>query len=193
MTRRRAIALGCALGLALGAISAAPSLVAYAQELTPIDGAGEPVDFSLEETSGATRTLSEARGRVVVVFFEDRDHVEENRELKLTLHEFVRGNHLEEQVRTYAVANVDGIDGVLRDVARQAIRAVASRYGIQILLDWDGTLLASPFDCANSASNVLLLDRAGRIRWRHSGPFTATDRTAFFRALRHLIREPQAH
>ena len=43
----------------------------------------EPADFSLEETSGQTRTLAAVRGRIAIVFYEDREHTPDNQELKL--------------------------------------------------------------------------------------------------------------
>lgn len=174
--------------LAVIALAMAAASVSAQDVLSP-DVRGPVVDFALEETSGATRRVSDAAGRVVIVFFEDREHTEDNRELKLTLHRYIVDNHLEDQLRVYAVADVHSIPSMVRDVARSAIRAIANEYGIQILLDWDGTLLAPPFDMAEGAANVALIDRTGRIAWRHTGAFGEADDTAFFRALRRLIRE----
>lgn len=175
----------------------APSLVAlvllalavpaWGQDATAPRGA--PVEFALEETSGATRTVSEARGRIIALFFEDREHTEDNHALKLTLHQYIVDNGLSDRMRIYAVADVHAIPDVVRDVARTAIRAIASEYGIQILLDWDGVLLAPPFSMAAGAANVALLDREGRIAWRHAGAFGEAETSDFFRALRRLLRE----
>lgn len=173
------------------ALSFAASIAASAlgQEPTPVAERGAPVDFALEETSGTTRTVHEASGRIIVLFFENREHTEDNRDLKLTLHRFLVDNHLEDQVRIYAVADVHSIPDLMRDIARTAIRSIADQYGIQILLDWDGALLAPPFRMSETAANVALLDREGRIAWRHTGAFGAADDTAFFRAFRRLLRE----
>ncbi len=178
--RRRSIAIAALATLvALGS--------ARAQEVEP----GAPVDFALEETSGQTRTMSAVRGRVVIVFYEDREHTDTNRELKLTLHRFIEDNGLRGDTTTYAVANVGGIaDGVIRDMARSAIRAVASQYGIQILLDWEAALQAAPFSFRGDDANVALVDRAGRIRWRHSGAIGDVERRSLFRTLRRLLSEP---
>lgn len=176
---------------ALASVTIAPAVVggaAHAQDVEPL---GEPVDFSLEETSGQTRSLGAVRGRVVVVFYEDREHTELNRDFKMNLHQFVQDNHLGSQMTTYAVANTGGIgDGVIRDMARTAIRAIASQYGIQILLDWDGLLQRAPFSFRDDEANLALIDRQGRIRWRHAGAVGETERRSFYRALRGLLREP---
>ncbi|GAB4203296.1 MAG: hypothetical protein OHK0013_17330 [Sandaracinaceae bacterium] len=148
----------------------------------------EPADFSLEETSGVTRTLTEARGRLVVLFYEDREHTPDNQELKQLLHRFIEDNGLRGRVTTYGIANVAGVDGVVRDLARAAIRAVASQYGIQILLDWDGALQRAPFSMPASGSTIAVLDREGRLRYRQTGAHIGEQRTAFFRVLRQLLR-----
>jgi hypothetical protein len=170
--------------LGLGALVGA----ARAQEITP---PSEPVDFSLEETSGQMRTMAAVRGRVVVIFYEDRAHTDTNRDFKLTLHRFIVDNQLRDQTTTYAVANVSSIEGgVIRDMARTAIRAIASQYGIQILLDWEGALQSAPLSMRDGDANLALVDRSGRLRWRHTGAIGETERTAFFRMFRRLLREP---
>ena len=189
-TVRFAGAIILALALSAAPIAAtAAAQVASGGAFTPLDARGAPADFSLEETSGVTRTLAEARGRVIVLFYEDREHTEDNVALKRELHQYIVDNHLEERIRVYAVADVHSIPDAIRDMARTVIRAVASEYGIQILLDWEGALLASPFSMTEGAANVALFDGAGRMAWRFVGALGAADQTAFYRALRHLLRE----
>ena len=62
-------------------------------------------------------------------------------------------------------------------------------YGIQILLDWEGALLASPFSLSEGAANVVLFDTEGRIAWRFVGALGDTGESSFYRALRGLLRE----
>jgi hypothetical protein len=175
--------------ICLSLVLLAAALPAWGQDVLAAEGRGAPVEFALEETSGATRTISEARGRVIALFFEDRAHTDDNRELKMTLHRFMEDNHLSDQMRVYAVADVHEIPGVIEEVARTAIRAIAAEYHIQILLDWDGVMLAAPFSMTPAAANVALLDRSGRIAWRHAGAFGESETSEFFRALRRLLRE----
>jgi cytochrome oxidase Cu insertion factor (SCO1/SenC/PrrC family) len=191
--------------LALGGLGifapAAPSAV-RAQETLPVTPPvtapssgppvlSEPLDFDIEETSGVTRNLRALRGRIVVVFHEDREHTDTNRALKMELHQFIQDNALGSEITTYGIANLHGVEGVIRDLARTAIRAMAAQYGIQILLDWEGVLLAAPFSCADHEANFLLIDRQGRIRYRHAGVIEGTERTAMYRVLRALIHEPR--
>jgi hypothetical protein len=187
--RRFSVLAASGLAALVVATASAQEPDAAGPAVVPADARGAPTDFSLEETSGTTRTLTEARGRVIILFYEDREHTEDNVELKRELHQYIADNHLEEQVRVYAVADVHSIPGAIRDMARAVIRAIASEYGIQILLDWEGALLASPFSMTAGAANVVLFDTAGRVAWRFVGELGPADDTAFYRALRHLLRE----
>ncbi len=192
MSSRTLAGLGVGLAVALGAWLAASDLSVHAQA-TPAPAAppvlSEPTDFSLEETSGATRSLSDVRGRVGVVFYEDREHTSDNQDLKLTLHRFVQDNQLSGRMTTYAVANVGRLDGMMRDMARTAIRAIAAQYGIQILLDFDGTLQRAPLSFPATGATIALFDRLGRMRYRVTGAHTAAQQTELFRTLRQLLRE----
>jgi cytochrome oxidase Cu insertion factor (SCO1/SenC/PrrC family) len=177
--------------LALSALASAQDAGVHATS-TDVIAPTAPVDFDIEETSGTTRNLRDLRGRVVILWYEDREHTDTNYALKLELHQFIVDNHLENDVTTYGIANVLGVDGVIRDMARGAIRTMAQRYGIQILLDWDGVLQHAPFDCADAAANFVLIDRQGRIRYRHTGEMMGSHRTEMYRVLRRLLHEHAA-
>lgn len=191
MSWRAIGALGLGLVVLCGSL-AVQERVARAQ--TPPSAAepavlSEAAEFALEETSGVTRTLSEVRGRVAIVFYEDREHTPDNQDLKLTLHRFVEDNGLRGRMTTYGVANVAGIDGVVRDMARTAIRAIAAQYGIQILLDWQGALQRAPFGFPATGATIAIFDRDGRMRYRVTGAHTAAQQTELFRTLRRLLRD----
>jgi hypothetical protein len=175
---RVALLAALALGFCLGWSAASNGLAQDAPEF----------DFRLEETSGQMRTMREARGRIVVVFYEDRAHSSDNDAFKHELYRFVQDNHLEARMRTYAIADVRGVEGVMRDMARAAIRGIASRYGIQLLLDWDGSLQSAPWSFADGAANVMLFDAHGQPAWRHTGTLGASQRSEFYRALRAHLR-----
>lgn len=191
-TLARGIARALVVALVAGLVTAPLTSLdrAHADEprAASVPTLSAPLDFSFEETSGATRTLREVRGRVVLVFYEDREHARDNLELKLRLQRFVIDNGLGDRTRTYAVANVAGVDGVSRDVARFVIRTIAERHGIQLLLDWEGALQRAPFGFPSAAPTVALFDGEGRLRHRASGTLDASGEREVFRVLRHLLR-----
>jgi hypothetical protein len=173
--------------LALGLATLALGLACLA---TPVgraqDAAERPVvDATLDSMRGGRRTLSAERGRrVIVLFYEDRPHVEDNDALKGELNRFLRDNHLEERLVLYGVANLGDVGGVPQALVREMIRPLLDRWGADILLDWEGVMRRPPFDFPTHAAVVALVDRDGRIAWRHTGRVGDTERRAFYRALR---------
>ncbi len=146
------------------------------------------VDFALESTTGVTRTLRSERGRVVVVFYEGRDNARDNEDFKRTLHRFIQDNSLDEEVTAYAIADVSSVSSLVRGVVRSVVRRVAEEHGIELLLDWSGGLQEPPFGFQPGAANTAIIDRAGRIAWRHHGVIDDDSRRSFYSAFRAELR-----
>lgn len=189
------VALCCAAALLLLAVGAsAQDASPGSRASAPIVGAapGAPVDIELESalTGRATR-LSTLRSRVVVLFYEDREHIPQNEDLKGTLQRFIADNHLEPQLMLLPVANADGYAYAPVDaIVRSGLAEGARRMGMDILIDWDRRLHASPFSLRGGASNVVVIDRSGRILFRHVGRVEEAQRTELFRAIRQALRTP---
>lgn len=148
---------------------------------------GPPLDFRLESTRGGYRTLREARGRVVVLFFEDQDHTSLNMDFKRRLQQLIAQNSLGSVSRVYAVADIFD-HRAMQAVVRPFVVRAANQAGIDLLLDWDGVLRRPPFGLRSLSANVVLLDPQGRSVYRHYGRMTDADQTEFFRVFRQLIR-----
>lgn len=159
------------------------ALAASAQDASPM-----LVDATLESMRGGHRTLSDERGhRVVVVFYEDRDHVEENSTFKGDLSRFVTDNDLDDRVVMYGVANLADVGMVPQAFVRQMIAPLVDRWGSDILLDWDGVMRRDPFSFPTAATTCALIDRSGAIAYRYTGVIDETQRRAFYRVLRAAI------
>lgn len=165
-----------------------PLPVADAQE-APVaeaqDALAPVVDATLDAMRGGQRSLAAERGRrVVVLFYEDRPHVEDNDVLKGELRRFVVDNHLDERVVLYGVANLADVGMVPQAMVRRMISPLVERWGSDILLDWRGVMRQAPFSFASDAANVAIIGRDGRIVWRHVGTVDSDRRREFYRALR---------
>ncbi len=149
----------------------------------------EPVDARLESAlRGEHVQLASFRYRVNVAFYEDRAHTGDNEALKGELGRFIADNHLEGRLAMLALANASDYNyAPASSLVRTGVRAVAERIGIDILLDFDGTMLRAPIRCQNAASNVLVIDRAGRILFRHSGIVGSSERTQLYRTVRRAL------
>jgi len=157
--------------------------VASAQEAPPT-----LVDGTFESMRGGERTLSSERGRrIVVVFYEDRNHIDDNTTFKGDLQRFVVDNHLDDRVVVYGVANLGDVGAVPHALVRSMISPLLDRWGTDILLDWEGTMRATPFSFPTDATTCAIIDRAGAIIYRHTGVIDDAERRAFYRALRGAI------
>lgn len=167
---------------------------AIAQEAPLGAAAGETgaplVDATLESVRGGRRTLRDERGRrVVVLFYEDRPHIEDNEAIKGNLRRFIASNGLDDRIVVYGVANLgDFGNAAPRALVRQMIAPLEDRWGAEILLDWDGVLRHPPFSFATNAANIGVVDREGRLVWRHTGALDREGTRALYRVLRRALR-----
>lgn len=164
------------------------ALAAHAQDTAAPVVVPTLVDATLDSMRGGQRTLSAERGhRVVVLFYEDRDHVEDNSAFKGDLNRFVVDNHLDDRVVMYGVANLAEVGMVPQALVRQMIAPLVDRWGSDILLDWNGTMRSAPFSFPTSATTCAMIDRSGAITYRYTGVIDEAQRRTFYRMLRAAI------
>lgn len=148
----------------------------------------EAVDVELETATGERRRLSEHRGRVVVLFWEDREHQTENTALKDELARHAADASLRREVVVVGVGDVSRFDfSPARQIVRAALGAVSRVAGIELWLDWTGALGHPPFGLAPGRSNVLVLDRRGVPVLARSGALGPTERRALLATVRSLL------
>ncbi|MGF1467154.1 MAG: YtfJ family protein [Sandaracinaceae bacterium] len=178
MTRRTALAVVSTLVLA------APLAGALSAQDAPV------VDASLESvTSGQELRLSQERGRrVVVLFYEDRPHLEDNDALKTGLSRYIESRGLDARVVPYGVANLGMLrHGVPHALVRRMVRPLVDRWGAEILLDWAGEMKRAPWNMVGDSSNVVILDRRGRLVWHRHGALSEAQTREFYRQLHRAL------
>lgn len=140
-------------------------------------------NFALEGTSGATRQLRDYAGRAVILIYEDRASNTQNDELKRELANRARAQDLTRNVAVVPVANLAGYNfWPARGFARDAVVDIARQQALEILIDWEGSMAGS-YRFRPGTSYVMVLDRAGRVRFRHAGTLSPQRRRAFFSAV----------
>jgi hypothetical protein len=145
-----------------------------------------PLDIELESSTGGRRRLSEHRGRVVVLFWENRDANQANAAAKKDLDRM--SAELGRELVVVAVGDVSAFDFAgARSVVRTAIRTMAKAIGVEILLDWKGALAEAPFGLEPGTSNVMVLDREGRPIYRHRGELDAGQRRELMTLVRRTV------
>jgi hypothetical protein len=180
-------AVGLALAPAGGARTVAQDVPSAAAGV--VSSTAPPVvDASLPSMQGHRRLSDERGRRAMVLFYEDRAHVYDNDAFKGEARRYLTDNHLEDRLVMYGVANLADVGMVPEALVRSMIQPAVERWGSDILLDWEGVMRRAPFGFATDAANVGLIDRQGRLVFRHTGPMTETGRRDFYRALRAAIR-----
>ncbi len=148
--------------------------------------------FALEGTSGASRRLQDYRGRAVILIYEDRESNQQNDELKRELAARARAQDLTRDVSVVPVANLAGYNfWPARGFARDAVVDIARAQGLEILIDWQGSM-AGAYRFRPATSYVLVIDRAGQVIFRHAGTLPAQRRRDFFSAVSDAIGAPGA-
>lgn len=158
---------------------------AYGSAPGPLPGA---VDAALRTSGGDPVKLSKWRGKPVILFYEDKDSTGLNSALKETLFERGKERGLLDSAWVVAVANLQKFDFFpARQIALSYVRDEEKKVGVPILVDLDGTLGAAPWGLPMKTSNVLLLDAAGAVVFRHSGKMKPEEQVSFFATLSQLV------
>jgi predicted transcriptional regulator len=148
------------------------------------EGAGPVVEFALPTTAAASRSVSQYRGRVVVIFYENRDAISQNQALKDAIGRVgAQDPTLAQRFALVAVANLaEFAFWPAEYFAREAITRVARHAHVELWLDWHHVLFRR-LGLRDGVSNVVVLDREGRVRLRRSGAIPASQVQPFLRAL----------
>jgi hypothetical protein len=126
----------------------------------------------LESNRGGERTPF-PRGRVIVAFYEPRDRLEDNAELKRVLRALAQSVP---SLDVLAIGEVVAFDfDPVRSIVRRVVRALGSHNDLEILLDWKGELTRPPFSLTRGQANVIVVDREGAVVERHVGVYDARE------------------
>jgi hypothetical protein len=139
--------------------------------------------FSLEGTSGGTRTLHDYADRVVLMMYEDRDSTDVNAPLKAEVRRRIWTEMLWKRLAVVPVADVRRYDyWPARAVVRAAVIEQAKALGTEILLDWKGDVFRH-YGFRSPDSNVVLIGRDGALVYQHTGPLYPSERRRFHELL----------
>jgi hypothetical protein len=131
---------------------------------------GPAIDFTLPTTAGRDRSVSHYRGKVVVLFYETRGTITQNQHVKDAMGQRFNADHsLAHRFALIAACNVAEYNSwPAQYFAREAISAVARAQRIELWLDWQRTLI-SQLSLRDQSSNIVLIDKQGRVRSRRAG------------------------
>lgn len=128
-----------------------------------------------------TRSMS---GKIVLIFYEDKDSAQLNMALKNELGKVQKSPGWKPNVVVAAVADVSGYDWwPARGFVKDAIQAEQRKAGTPIYLDWSGDF-GKAIKAKKGASNVVLVGADGKVQIAHEGAVPQAVRDAIVAAVR---------
>jgi hypothetical protein len=147
------------------------------------------VQLSLYDQFETKHDLSELRGQVVILFYGDRDGMQENKDLGQRLHvQFhpsaagkppgtasdapviplagLPEGAMSPNVRVIPVACVGEVPGLVENIVRNQAKAASPK--VPVWLDF-GESMKNTFGIKEGAPNLAVIDTEGRLRWKAHG------------------------
>ncbi len=135
-------------------------------------GAAAPY-FRVQSGDNKELTLDMIKGKVAIIFYQNKDIVDANKRLK-------------DELRTLYYKQTDALKDVLvrlpiidcsdavwpfRGIWKRRIKEYSKKEDVTIYCDWKGTM-SSDYKMKADVSNVVIIDKGGRIRLFTSGEIT---------------------
>lgn len=133
----------------------------------------QPADFTVHNADDKAAKLSTLRaGHPTIVFYEDKDGGDQNERFKDRLGKLQSKSASAKKVAVLAIADVKSWDfWPAKGFVKDALRDAGKKAGITVWADWSGAGRSS-LSASSNASNIVLLDLAGRVAWASTGKLT---------------------
>jgi hypothetical protein len=132
-----------------------------------------PADFVVHDADDKAAKLSTlTKAHPTIVFYEDKDGGDQNERFKQRLGKLQSKSASAKKVAVLAIADVKSWDfWPAKGFVKDALRSAGKKAGITVWADWSGGGRTS-FSAASNASNIIVLDAAGRAVWASTGALT---------------------
>ncbi len=126
--------------------------------------------FEVRSGDDKVLNLDMVKGKIVVLFYETKDVSQENRKLKDELKSFYQERTDAEKglIVKLPVINCSGAFFPFTAIWKSKLRENSIKEAVTIYGDWNGKM-ASDYNMKDGASNVLIIDKRGTIRYFSSG------------------------
>lgn len=130
----------------------------------------EAPSFKVKSGDDKILTLDMIKGKVTVIFYETKDVVEKNRQLKDALNKFYneQPDTVKKLIVRLPIINCSGVFWPFTGIWRGKLRDNSKKEGITIYGDWNGKMF-SDYKMKDKESNVVIIDKKGIIRYITSG------------------------
>jgi len=132
-------------------------------------------------------SLDDIKGKVVVLFYEDKSAIEQNRKLKSSLNVFYgkQTDSIKKDIVRIGVINCQGV--LFRGAWEKGLRDSSKKEGLTVYGDWDGKMSVD-YHAKKGRSNVIIIDKKGVVRYYAAGRVNDEDIGMVKELLESLIR-----
>ncbi|MBU0513487.1 MAG: YtfJ family protein [Proteobacteria bacterium] len=131
--------------------------------------------FTVKNPDGKVLTDKALQGRIALIYYESRDSHQWNQKLKDRVGSWWRGLPLADRSKVKIVSVIDASSAnfLTRGVWRRKLRAAEKKNKWTIYGDWSGRMRTA-YGLKKDASNIIIIDRRGVIRFKYAGKLDAT-------------------
>ena len=146
--------------------------------------------FSVGSGDDKVLTLDMLKGKVTAIFYENRKIVDANKRLKDELNKLYheQTDALKDVLLRLPIIDCSDAVWLFRGLWKRRLREHSSKEGTTIYCDWNGKM-ASAYGMKDDVSNVVIIDKAGIIRYFTSGEVTAEQIDDAKKLLKALVRD----
>jgi hypothetical protein len=131
--------------------------------------AGNPAPyFKVLSGDNEELTLDDIKGKAAVIFYETKDTVEKNRQLKDELNKFydAQTEKVKKSILRIPVINCKGV--FFTDIWKANLRQSSRKEGFTIYGDWDGKMFLA-YGIKDNDSNLIIIGKDGIVKYSFSG------------------------
>lgn len=144
--------------------------------------------FRLKDSKGKAFSLSDFKEPVLAIWYEGKNSKEQNRWLKVKIKKMWDKNIIpQKKFRSVGIANFQET-AVPNFIINAVIKSEIRKTGAIILCDRTGAMMKK-WGFRNGRSNIYLLDKQRRLRWRSSGPLNQRRGNQLIRFIQRLTRQ----
>jgi len=129
--------------------------------------------FRVQSGDDRELTLNMIKGKVTAIFYEDKDIVDANKRLKDELNKlyYEQTDTLKDVLLRLPIVDCSSAIWPFLGLWKRKLREHSKKKGMVIYCDWKGKM-SSDYQMKPDVSNVVIIDKGGRIRFFTSGEVT---------------------
>ena len=129
--------------------------------------------FRVQSGDDKELTLDMIKGKVTAIFYEEKDIVDANKRLKDELNKlyFEQTDTLKDVLVRLPIIDCSEAFWPFLGIWKRKLREHSKKEGVTIYCDWEGKMF-SDYKMESDVSNVVIIDKTGRIRFFASGEVT---------------------